>query len=477
MIEEQNSLKKPALAACGLFVVLLIGAFLLFRERLFFADSAYQAFNIVNEMRMGVYHFRYGAFVAQVFPWVGQYAHWPLHTILVGYAVGPYVFFLLVSSLIVFVFRQYKLAILMALYFSLFVSDSYFLGVEELSQGAAWMFLFFAAVAHFGKKKARLVVFTIPIMVLAFLTFSAHFILIIPVTYLWVYLIVEKENWHFSKRDTAIMSVALISVVAIKSVISTSDGYDSAHLHGITHLSFGDIFEAFATPVVQMFGYRSITIYWTAFFVFIAGLVALFKAKQKMLFAWTILSFLGNIILIGITYRDLDKNVLLFHIELEWKSLAMIIAVPFVLAFLPSVKPSTATIFLVAIFTIRLGYIAAAIPAYSGRQQFKKEVVEKMKTKNIRKLALYHDKKISEQCILEWAIPYETILESAMQGDEPQYTFIVVNPDDRETLQAIKSSHCLFLFDSTGGRKLNTRYFNVDTTQSYTVMTYKELMN
>jgi len=353
---------------------------------------------------------------------------------------------------------------------------------NEVHQAVAWMFLFCGTSVYLGSRKANGVLLTIVFSLLAFLTISTHFVVIIPLIFLWAYIILDKTNWPFSQRATILLCILLAMIAgtffAVKySTSSGTDSYDSIHLRGITHFSLQDIIDAFTKPEVIMFFCRCFTNYWLGTIVFVVSIVALLRNKKRALAVWTVVSGLGYIIIMGLTYGDLDGKALLFHMESEWASIGIIAAAGFVFTFLPRLKYSVAAWLLTGIFVVRLVYIVAFIPAFTARNDFKQQVFSQMKKKGITKLALIEEPKLMSATILQWGLPYESTLMSAMSGDKPQLTFLFVNPDDKILLNRLHDpGNFNALWEIIPGGSLNKEYFSIGSTNAYQVMTYAELL-
>lgn len=476
MNRDQPELKTPAKVSLAAIAALLVIAIIFFKERALFADAAYTIFNVLNEHSINLSNQRYGAFITKLVPYLGQNLHFPIKYILFGYAVVGNVFLLIVTALFVYVFKQYKFAILLALFSLLIVSDSFFM-LADIYTGISWMFLFFAVTIHLERKRVSMALLSLPFILLGYLAITTHFIIIIPTIFLWVYFILDKDAWPFRTKQSIFLSALLVAVIAGKMRITADKSYDSSHLHGVTHFSIKDVIKAFTKPTVTIFLYRCIVNYWAAVIVFISGIVYLAKERKIQLLVWTVISVMGYIVLMGLSYGDMDANTLLCHIELEWECLGLIVATPFVFVVLPKIKTSTASLLLACIFIIRLVYILSFSPAYSLRTKMEEDILSRMRKKEITKLALYNDPHLMSVARIYWALPYETTIASAINGDKPQLTFFFVNPDDKKAIEEIKDPKGFYnVWFMTPCNILNKEYFNIDSTQRYQVMTYAEFL-
>lgn len=475
MIDKESNFKKPALIAFAALIALLIGAFVFWQERMF-ADVSYYAFNIINNDSLNVLHGRYGSFITQLIPYWLQKLNMPVKTILIGYSISFNLFYLLVSAILIFLYKQYRLAILMALYYFLFVSDTYFFAIDEIHQAVAWMFLMYGTLISLGNKKVNFILLLCLFLPLAFFAVSTHFIAIIPTVFLWVFFILEKKNWPFTNKITLLLSVLLLAVVGLKFILSSSSqAYESAHLYNATHFSLKDIIESFSSPVISEFGTRCLTNYWITTLVFIISIVILCEHKLYKLLAWTILSSLGYIILIGLTYGTFTYFAL-YHIEAEWQSLGILIAAPFVFTFLPAINKNIVILALSVIFITRLIYIGESVPKFTWRTQFQERVLSHMKQKGITKLAVIMDDVYRPKYLLDWAAGYESMFASSINGDKPQRTFIFVNKDDKKTQEQLTDPKIFYhTWSILPIEWLNKRYFVIDTVQPYTVLSFEQL--
>ncbi len=474
---NERLIKRPATAALAAMVVLLVGALVWYRERVFFADASFVVFNVLNYKRFYIQEHRLGSFVTQMVPLIGQKFNAPVKTILIAYSLSFNVFYLAVSSLLYFAFRQYKLTIAMALYYLLFVTSSYYWTNNEIHQAVAWLFFTLGTMQYMHERSVNGVLQYLLFFVLAAITVSTHFIVIIPLIYVWVFLLMNREGSVLSMRQMWTYSALLAIVVAIKFMFSISQPYDGAALHGVTHFSIKDILLSWRTPVIKVFVKRCFTLYWPAIFVLLAGLWSLYKTGNKRLLVWTTMSCIGYCIVMSLTYGGYDADFALFHIESEWMSLGIICAMPFVFFYLPRLKPATSTLIVALIIVIRLGYIYAHAGEYEWRTEFKEKVFAEMKERGINKLALYADKDIRKRLMLDWSLPNECILMSAMNGDKPQRTFCIIDSGDNAKRDALLKPHAISIsFDMLVPENLNRQYFDIDTSTPYTIMAYTELI-
>ncbi len=474
-----QSLKNVAKIALAGLLVLLVGAFVFFKERVLFADTAYILFNILNYHSFAIQEHRYGSFITQLVPYLGQLMHLPVKSLIIGYGASFNVFYFIVGAILVYRLRQYRLAVLMAIYYFLFVSQSYFWINNEIQQAVAWMFLLLGATLYFGDRLLKSVWVIASFSLLAFLTVFTHFIVIIPLVFLLVYLWLDKQFWPFTTRQSILPVCILLAVIVAKYAFSVyHPSWDSAHLHGVTHFSLKDVIHSFSKPVVTVFLQRCISCYWPAIIILVAGIASLIKAKQWKQASWVVVCIMGYMIIMGLTYAgENDGKIQLFHIESEWQCLGIIIATPFVFSFLLSLKASVGNVVMITFFLVRLFYIGQEAKLFIWRTQFQEQVLTQMRKKNITKLVLYdNNTDINKKYMLNWGAPYESLFRSAMEDNKPLVVFSFVNPDDKTTLSALKPDRFNTGFGTIPTNTLNTAYFITDTNHAYQIMDYNEFL-
>ena len=454
-------------------VAWLLGGIVFYKERLLFADSAYIVFRIIKNGTLFIQEHRYGSFITQIIPLIAVKLHLPIKVALKAYTFSFGIFFF-IAGLIVYKCRQYALVIIMALYYYLLVSDTWFWTNNEIHQAVAWMFICYAVTLRMGQQKVKLYILLPVFLTLAFLTIYTHFIVLIPFTFLWGFLWIRKEEWPFTRNISILLSICVLLIVASKFLVVKSNSYDDAHLHNVTHLSLKDVFLAFNSGGVRKFVMRSLTGYWLIYFIFPAGIIAAWQANKRLVAAWCVVVFIGYVCLMGITYPQGD--ILKFHIESEWQCLSIVISAAFVFYFLPAINVRKAMLLLFVIFTVRIGYIAAARDNFTWRTDFTKKVMAQMRKKGITKLALANDAELKGKYILDWAVADESILMSAMQHDDPMITFTFVGTTDAQVMEQLKDPRIIYAsYDVIHTKDWNYEYYKPDTSRPYSVMTYQEL--
>jgi hypothetical protein len=250
---------------------------------------------------------------------------------------------------------------------------------------------------------------------------------------------------------------------------------DGPILQNVFQCSIRDIYAMFGTPLVATFLLRCITIYWAGTIVFLIGVANLFIKKKYSLAVWTLLSLLGYMCIMSLTFGGWDENASVFHVESEWFCMSVIVIVPFAFSFLPATNARYMLVLLPAIFIVRFVYIYFAAAPFTMHLQMQEKAITSMKKKGYRNVAILKTDAFVKQYVPDWAAQYETMLASAAQGDDPQYTFSTVRRDDTATISALQPGAFNTSFGRPARTELNGRYFNMDTVGACRIMTYEEL--
>ncbi len=69
--------------------------------------------------------------------------------------------------------------------------------------------------------------------------------------------------------------------------------------------------------------------------------------------------------------------------------------------------------------------------------------------------------------MMNWAVPYESMLASSLQHDDPNLTFTVSNSENLDAYKKADPHQMITEFESINNSALNKTYFNLDTSAHY----------
>jgi len=429
-----------------------------------FCDASYIFFYIANWEQLIIQQSRYGSFVTQVFPYISTQLEWPLQTGLLLYSMSFNLFYLAVASMLVLKFRAYKLAVLMGLYYTIFVSQGYFWTNNEVHQGVAWMFLLFGTTLYLAKREVPLFWQTVAFVPLAFLAIFTHPTVMFPTCFLAGFFVLQKEKLPFSKQAYWIFGISLLLIVALKIWSASQGSYDQGRMAAIMHLKFVTVGRAWTSEVAHGFFWKSLTEYWLLPILAITGIGALLQQKRYKLLAFTILTSALYFTAVCLAFQQF----LTFYIESQFMPLTIALCAPFVYFVLPKMKVRTAAVLLILVFGIRLGYIAKAAPKFIERRLWIENVLADMRMKNLNKAYILDtDINLQETLILHWGLPIESILASSLAGDTPRKTFLILSETEVSRRLPAEPIRMISAFENLPWERTNTHYFPFDTTGGY----------
>ena len=467
-------LKNAGKVCVALLIILLIASVYYFKERMLFIDAPHILFRIVNDAHLQITDFRYGSFVTQLFPLVAARLHFPLNGLMIIYSASFYLFFTAVMLLLVFKFRNNGLAILFGLYLTLFVSDTFFWPNNEIHQGIAWLLLAFALHFSLAHKKTSLV-FVIPVFTASFfLAIWTHPLVMLIAVYLWGFFIIERSLWPFPRKQTMLYSLILLVLAYCKFYQGQHHGYDSGKIEVVTLFQAQKLKTIFSAPQFHFFIKGCVTNYWLLILISVAGLIGVIKEKKYLLLVWVAAFGTGYLLLLTITYWDVQSTR--FYMESEYMPLSIICAAPFVYYVLPKLNNRVSVVLLALIFCIRLGYIHHAAEKFSARIALLENISTKMKEKGLHKIVITNAGATDSTLIMNWGAPVESILISGLKHEAPQSTFIFLDSTQMKTFSTSSKDTLLGCFEKGAANQLNTRYFQLDTTVSYQAISFAELM-
>ena len=479
---QQNHIPAPktALSAVAkitpvLLLVLLLAAIFFYRERMLYIDAPHILFRLINDGHFWIEEHRYGSFISQVLPLMGARLHLPLVCLLVLYSVGYYLFYLTVSLLLVFRYRQYGLAVLLGLYFTLFISDAYYWPNNEVHQGIAWLLLVFALNLSVAAKGWRQPITFIVFAATFALAIWTHPLIMLPAIYLWFFFMDDKNAWPYTRTQTVALSAVLLLLAYLKFNQGMHHGYDSSKIDALTGLKADRIRGMLSSPQLHFFLHSCVRQYWLFLLLFMTGLAGLLKEKKYRLLLFTALFFAGYLALTCITFWDVTSRS---YMECEYSPLVIICCAPFVVYVLPKMNVKLAIWLFVCIYMIRLLCIFSASAPFTNRLVLIEKINEKMKDRHLTKVIIPDPVPGADNVLItNWAAPVESIYISQLNGEKPQRTFIFMNSTDIRPCDTLTKDTLLGSYERRGAAMLNTHYFRIDTTTVYKVVSYDALMN
>jgi hypothetical protein len=119
------------------------------------------------------------------------------------------------------------------------------------------------------------------------------------------------------------------------------------------------------------------------------------------------------------------------------------------------------------IYLVRLAYIGQASFKWTERKEWMYSILDEMKSKKIHKGYLYENEENKRILIMNWGVPTESIIASALRKDHPQLSFVVDKPENISQRMPSYPGQMIAPFETISIESLNSHYFNFDTTAQY----------
>lgn len=477
-MDANQVLKKSAQVAVATLAVLLLGALFFWRERALFLDDAFIPAHIINTGKLGIQEQRYGSFITQLFPFVASKLHLSLKAILLLYSVSFNLFYLAVIALLTFRYKQYGLAILMALYYTIFVSDAFYWTNNEVHQGIAWMFFCLGVLFWKNERKVASWQYAATVILFGGLAIFTHPLVGIVLLYLIGFLLLTKRYWPFAKMETALIAGLFALLFAAKFFVSQSgDSYDAGKLHDITHTTLPLVLKTFTSGNARSLFSDCTGNYWWIFIIIAMGFGAMIRERKWLLVLFTVVSSVAYFVFLSLIYNDPYDFHIRFYMESEWMGLAILLGAPFVYYFLPLLSEKKAALLLAAIFATRLIYIGAASETFTKRVAYIGQLLHQMDQNKWTKVVLRKNQHTDDVLLLGWGLPLESMMLDQVNGHVPQHTVIMLS--DEQIKERFTTDPNVFMssFATAPAKQLNADYFIIDTVQHYRVVSEEQLRN
>lgn len=467
-----SPLKNAARVTPVLLALMLAGILFFYKEAMLFSDCSHNIFRVVNHGHMAIEASRYGIFVSQAFPLIAAKLHLPLNVVMMSYAGSFYLFYLVVALLLVYKYRNYEFAILLGLYVTLLVSDSFYYLNNE---GIAWLLLVFGLNLFIAAKKRHPALIYIVFIPTVYLALWTHPLVMMAGIYLWFFLMADKTTWPYTKVQSYTLTVILLLLSFWKFYEGMNHGYDSTKIEVITGFQPERLLTIYKAPqfhyLLRSFGQN----YWLFSIIFILGIAELLKAKKYWLTLLTLVFAGGYFALLCITFWDTESRR--FYMEIEYMPLAIITSVPFVYFVLPRLKTKLSVGILVFVYLVRLAYMHQAVKPFSERLALLEKMNTQMRNKGLSKVIITDPpNEANTTLIMNWGAPVESMLLSGLKGERPQRTFIFMNADEIKVNANVANNTMIGCWEYWTPEKMDSYYFAADTTTPYKIMTFSKLM-
>ncbi len=417
----------------GWFVFFALGAmaWAFFLERTVFLDAAFQSFSVITKNELAIQVGRFGSAVTQVFPLMAVRLGWSLESVLKAYSMSfviyPFVLFLLLVGL----FRNGRMGLVLALFYTLLVSHTFYWIQSELLQGCALVIFYYGIVDTLFYKDHPALDRLLPAVAIFLLMAGLSVVIIffhpitfIPFFYIWMFMAISREREK--RRAFYLLPVLGIAVMLFKRFGLPANAYDAATT-GLADDLWKRAAHFFSLQSTENFYRFCVTDYY-CFPLLLTALIVFYIWQRNFLkLIFVIGSVLAYLVLVNCTFH---WNVEQFYIESHYQVLSVLMAVPLVLDLLRAPRWRRILLFLIPIVVvIRVVHIGWQHNMYEKRLVIERQLLDHAKKFDGQKFMISRDDLPWGDLFMTWGLPYETLYLSALEHPDSAITVLSLEGD------------------------------------------------
>jgi hypothetical protein len=433
------------------FTALAVIACFFSEERIAFADMAYQEVYVLITGKPLYNTARPGSTILQLVPLVLSKIKLPLKTIINIHSVSFIIYHFIGFLFIALVQKRKDVAIAYLLYLVLLTSDSFYWCQSEYQQGIIFLAILSAYILNnFQGQEDTSVKFWLFCGVLTIWIFTYHPLIVIPVTFVFLYLI--PLNKLRNKKTLAALFLVFMAGIAGRAALSVLSKYETGKLYLLKAL-FKNLSGVFTLESTHSF-FGEIK-YWP--FIILTTLCTAFLIRQRL--------FYKAVLFAGFQFAYIGLILLTHPYELSYYSENMLMPSAFVtgIVFMTVVYKhyDSSKWLLVVVVLIKLVFIYDSHHIFANRKAYLEKVINE-NTSSEQPKAIISSKKVNQkQLMTDWATGYESILLSSLKNNSdsrvvmitdtvPMYDYFWDNDSD------YLSSYSVFRYD-----EIPKHYFNL----------------
>ncbi|RMG78136.1 MAG: hypothetical protein D6714_18605 [Bacteroidetes bacterium] len=474
MLMSEYAFPTPYFRKAGyaFWAVLLAMSVVFFRERVLFLDAGFQVFKMVNESAPQIYHYRFSTLLVQWLPWLAFSLGAPLKWIMILYSASYVLFFGAIYHLIAGRLKNEYLGWALLLLFTLLALDSFYFVQSEFYIGLALLLLAYAWLLRHPELPVRQT-FPVCLVLFVFIVFS-HKMTAIPFAFLWLFFLLREPRLRHKKYGAVLL--LFIALAAFKSAFFTN-WYEAAKGAAFTDNLRRFFPDYTQIPALKISLQRFLSDYpifplslflVTAFYLFAhkTGRIprpAFARTKCALIWGFSAL----QICLYALADPDSPYR---FYAEINYLPLTLFVAVP--LLFDAGKMMGTKTLAGIgALLLFRLFIIAQNHAPYEQRIDWMRRQFTLAHTHHTNRLLMRQQDVPMNRLIQHWAIPYNSLLLSAMEHPDSAKTIFIHEDFDQYKRKDLLEEEGWFLtpfhHQNMPADQMNTRYFRLGNTGKY----------
>jgi len=454
--------KRNTILLLGLigFSLLVIFSIIFYKERILFADPAFQLSYMIRDNIFAIQVNRFVAVLSKIFPYLAMKLSLPLNYVVLIYSVSFPIYNLIFFLIILVYFKSREWALALLLYNILIISHSFYWPAIELNQGIAVMILYFAFLSYqkdFLEIKLSHWLFS-SLMVVTII--FAHPLAIIPFLFFHIYLYLSNKSILKNKLFNAGIIISILSLIVKR--IFFRNWYDDLQMASLNN--FKELFPNY----LDIQSNKNFLQYILSDY-YISGVLAIiitiFMIKKhayfKLFIVWGFI--LGYLFLVNISFPEGSNR---FFAESKYMLLSLFIIAPIIFDIFPKIKTNHLLFATIIILSFRMVHIYNTHSLYTNRLDWLRNTIIKTDNLEHKKLIINQADVPIDTLMLTWASSYEFLLLSTIENNESRSIIITENPTRFDSLLNNKN----IFFEEWRKYKYQQfpkKYFNLKDTAKY----------
>ncbi|MCF8244713.1 MAG: hypothetical protein K9J37_08060 [Saprospiraceae bacterium] len=409
----------PQFLGYSTWLVLFTLSLVFYQERAFFMDAGFQLFNLINEQKIQVYHYRFVTAVPQVVPFFLMKMGAPLWALAMGFSASYLLFYFAIWHLLVRYLRCDALGWVLLSLMVLITFDGFYHIQSEFNLGLALLLLAFGVVLR-NPRLDTAWQWVALLLLIATIGFS-HKLSIIFTVFLWVFFwLGKKELRHW--RYVLLLGIFILAT-AIKSAFFTNWYEAAKQAEFATNLQhyFPKLWDI---PSNAIFLERCLKYYYLL--PLLLGVVSIFYLRKKQwLRLGLVWSFsLGYLLLYNIADPQAQYR---FYSEVSYLPLSIFVAVPFffdVLGNFDAKNKRWLPYVIAAVLLLRLATIAWNHRTVGNQFGW----IQQQLDRPGNRFFLQKDQVPMDTVLMEWGVPFSAMHLSALESPDSAETLLIL-PD------------------------------------------------
>jgi hypothetical protein len=406
ILKEMN--RKIIWLGLSTYLILSVLALVYYKERTIFADAAFHLFYILKDQESPIKS-RFISSLIHAIPLWGAKFELTLESILKMYSLGFVVFHGSLFFIITALLKNDKLGLVLLLFNTLLITDSFYWIISEFPQGIALMLLFFALLSKFNAVNIFSNYWLFPLLSVLLVGIAySHPLIIFPFFFIIAFFYLKKL-FNKTLLKSVGLTFSLFYLINIYFFIPPSDNKKIAALSENVDL----FYNYFDLASHENFIHYLLTDYYLWLAISIIVLIYYLVHKKIGLLFLVIISIVSYTLLINTTYPNGTQQ---FYIENFYLPLSLFVILPLVYDVLPSLRVRTAMCSLILLLILRITHISYSSTPFTYRLRWMRNEINKTSLSEHPKIIIPEHTVPLNVLMTTWGSAYEFWLLSTLEN-------------------------------------------------------------